>query len=135
MQPKELVVCMMTDLDEKLLDILNDNGLLGVSISGDFSCDYDKVVEKIKQAFKDAGYICIPKETREDWAENDKLFGLMDGQEWYDRFEKELPEPYRTNRELDPHGHETPNGKYASQGEKSMHSKALFAARRASGLE
>ncbi len=138
----------MSDLDEKLVEVLSHKNWVHRT-----DPRMSRAVAEVKQAFKDAGYI-LPGETLyampkgKDLAR--ELAGLsvddgvnitelaspmMTGEEWYDRFEKELPEPYRTNLELNPHGHETPNGKYASQGEKNMHSKALFAARKASGLE
>ena len=48
------------------------------------------VIEQIKQAFKDEKYIQIPKEVEETWRTYNHMAGFMTGQEWYDRFIKEL---------------------------------------------
>lgn len=57
--------------------------------------DSDRLNKKIIQAFKDDGWIQLesPTETqRREWEEAHKVMkgDLMTGQEWYDRFEKEL---------------------------------------------
>jgi NADH:ubiquinone oxidoreductase subunit E len=123
--------------------------------------DEDESITAITQAFKDAGWLTpenakkvqemtnmhanmqrgmvrlgltsTPIKRTADFS-NGELSKLMTGQEWYDRFEKALPEPYHTGRELSPYGQETTKQKHASLGEKRMHYEAIYAAKEAAGI-
>lgn len=109
----------MSDLDTKLALIIED-----IMFSEDSPLRNGELTfaEQIKQAFADAGYLKPADKSayekalvdsylkaggdpdlivtsRTDWERNAKLAGLMTGQEWYERFEKEiawmdLPKPW-----------------------------------------
>jgi hypothetical protein len=135
------------DLDKKLKKIETTHFFNGFDSNGQPFYISTKVklsdqnIEEIKQAFEGAEYTKAGKiKTNNSIYCNNcgarvALTSLMTGQEWYDRFKKELPEPHHTARELNPHGQELPAEKYFSQGEKNMHAQALSAAKKAAGLE
>lgn len=88
----------MSDLDEKLHDLLYkeaESYYFEGSSPEWFEKECPELIGKFKQAFKDASYIkvhLVDEATEEEWEKNDKLFGLMSGQEWYDKFTKTLGE-------------------------------------------
>lgn len=97
----------MSDLDEKLLSILRDFTWR----DGSGRIDADGALSEVKQAFIDAGWI-TPEQVKKTqglvnqmanlakdmskqpvmvWNDPGKLSELKTGQEWFDRFERELP--------------------------------------------
>lgn len=119
-------------------------------------------IAQIKQAFADEGYISFKKEyevkgflTKQQWErqaqkdgwkrpeaetinltfDNGKPERLMTGQEWYDRFEKELykpkPQEYPMNKNDDGESHDR---FFRAGGTNFMYRKAIEAAKRAAGL-
>jgi hypothetical protein len=82
----------MSDLDEKLRDIfINDSKSKGLHDDNweNFVVSPDKIIPQIKQAFADEGYQYVTR--AEDSLVTRYHNGeLMTGQEWYDRFVKEL---------------------------------------------
>lgn len=75
----------MEDLDKKLDEIL---GKFGIQVLGDNSNPDTK--QEIKQAFIDAGWSDNPFYYD---SQSESLKKKLTGQEWYDRFEKELQLP------------------------------------------
>lgn len=99
----------MSDLDKKLQDILNTTYSFGNEDKDleFYGTSNDDEIEAIKQAFIDEGWIPYkPFEYTPEgkkpawWSKTPELMtgdehkartaGLMTGQEWYDRFEKEV---------------------------------------------
>jgi len=93
------------DIDNKLREILR-NGAFGHYIEddkGDFcpldwsgSSDgyFDTYIARIKQAFADEGWSDTNLYTKDKLARFLKSENMMTGQEWYNRFKKELQELY-----------------------------------------
>lgn len=103
----------MSDLDDKLVDILrwckehetwNDflkkSGKMEPEV-GDYTSVEATSLQSIKQALTDEGYIKLPYAVKDKdnniYIGSGKAFTtdhkeLMTGQEWYERFEKELPD-------------------------------------------
>jgi hypothetical protein len=108
----------MADLDKRLERLLESEDI-GLQNEGIQSYDYPKMVSKIKQAFQEAGWVKlkVPNHAEGDVVEL-HAEGLMTGQEWYDRFEKEY---------LKAIGYPNVIGK--------VDHSARIAARRAAGLE
>lgn len=63
---------------------------LVTSISGDDNAKFfpEKYIEHIDRAYRDAGYKCYPDISQHQLAQG----GYMLGQEWLERFEKEMNE-------------------------------------------
>jgi len=83
----------MSDLDQKLREI----GLYDVSDSRYTELgEHPETIARIKQAFADEGYVIIPRfkrvhmETLTVKSVDGEEVNFMTGQEWHDRFEKEL---------------------------------------------
>jgi hypothetical protein len=77
----------MSDLHEKLKDLWLDAKGSGIN--------QDDFTAEVEQAFKDAGWFKQHTSSPEAFVElvgsmDRHLSNLMTGQEWYDRFEKEL---------------------------------------------
>lgn len=84
----------MSRLDEELRKIT-----VPVWHAGQGTFDYplnDEGVEKVKQAFKDAGWFSLSESaTGGRLISTVKQYeGLMTGQEWYDRFSKEMSDRF-----------------------------------------
>lgn len=83
----------MSDLDERLREILGTY-YPELSTYGDFEASGisdDDAIAQIKQAFADEDYVKNGVVT-DWWADKyAKYRGYMTGQEWYERFKKELP--------------------------------------------
>lgn len=94
---------MSSSLDDKLREILEgymhyltgrqqENGL-------DWDGDYPTTIGRIKQAFADEGYVNKIDNPNMIGMYVDKdgyIYKAMTGQEWYDRFEKEMDnQPYK----------------------------------------
>jgi hypothetical protein len=134
----------MSDLDEKLTDIYMEIAEGFYFEGSDPETEHTEyapeTVEKIKQAFIDDGWIntkqlggirstnvALPDGSRVDF---------MTGQEWYDRFAKELPDNNTDcavdyvdgNDACDPVDHATRNGRFF------MRQESLEAAKKAAGL-
>lgn len=83
----------MNDLDEKLKSIV---GEVSFTKADGSESHITEAVEKLKQAFTEAGYTkSIGKLVEDDVRQafqllRDGAIKMMTGQEWYDRFEKEL---------------------------------------------
>lgn len=86
----------MSDLDSKLREILEEvedevNNTGGVSTK-----HRGRLVAQIKQAFAEEGYVKVSKDNQDKiktatiYSINHGQYELMTGQEWYERFEKEL---------------------------------------------
>lgn len=86
----------MSDLDKKLREILPIVAT-GMEIDQDLAIKINYAPERIKQAFKDSGWVePITDEEREtmiaSYAAAEYVKSeTMNGQEWFDRFIKELP--------------------------------------------
>lgn len=84
----------MDDIDEKLREILQPwldeiQSEYGTGIKDEKKqpfIDYNNAIPAIKKAFKDEGYV---KTTTDNTYRREEL-GLLTGQEWLERFEKEL---------------------------------------------
>lgn len=98
----------MSDLDHKLREIVD---LHPYADSGATKEQLSEKVAQIKQAFIDADW--IPPEASAGFRDR---FNIMRGQEWYERFEKELEQKPWTGRQL-------------------MHSWAKIIAKKASGIK
>ena len=67
------------------------NGLLVGARFKDAELTETETIAQIKATFADEGYVKVPKEVQDTWQEYNHMAGFMTGQEWYDRFMKELP--------------------------------------------
>jgi hypothetical protein len=116
---------MSDELDKKLKEMLDEeviNPIVeaeGVNPKDYFGIDSDEIINKTKQAFREAGYIHSPLVKLQ--FKRIESGELMTGQEFYDRFEKELPHH--------------PNGEVDDDRGYLTTSEVFRAARRAAGLE
>lgn len=74
----------MSKLDDKIKDIVSDQENY-TSYPDSFN---NRGTEQIKQAFTDEGYVYHAQS--DSFKTTTLRMGLMSGQEWYDRFKKEL---------------------------------------------
>lgn len=135
-----------TDLDEKLEEIIF--GDMPKRFMSDFMLAQP---EQVKQAFIDAGWVTPENATKVQEMVNQIANltndmtqlpiiqyakpNLMTGQEWYDKFKKELwksPEQKRINQGDDGESHDR---FYRVGGLSFMYNRALHAAKKAAGLE
>lgn len=123
---------MKTDLDSKIRDILTEEGV-GPPYYSPLS--QQEVIEKIKQALTKAGYVKTLNPDGTVFIKDDKVHVYRSGQEWYDRFEKELYKPdaqvMPINRDDDGESHDR---FFRASGANFMYGRALEAAKRAAGL-
>ena len=95
----------MSDLDYKLEQVLSPYDLSrdGLPAPGDLRTSSEKLIEQIKQAFIDAGYVTVDKRRYRDGYGREYMqytmpneyfrvpqFSYMTGQEWHDRFIAEV---------------------------------------------
>lgn len=111
------------NIDEKLREILRQNGLV---------VNASDVIKATKQAFADEGYekriVHFDKYTPADLGftelpEDYKVAEIMTGQDWYERFEKELS------------GKVLPYPENAEEYVRNISNEYIEAAKRASGLD
>jgi hypothetical protein len=121
----------MSDLDEKLREIIGNHERAVQERAKNTSF----TVMEIEQAFKDAGYIKVPQQVEDTWREYNRIAGYMTGQEWYDRFEKELWQPPKQERITQGDDGESHDRFYRVGGEVFMYNQAVAAARKAAGLD